>query len=79
MRERVQSAAAASGLALVARLVPDADAAASLPLPPGKSSRLVATTNLSFDASSREAFASLAPPQDEWYLANMAVDPRFRR
>lgn len=48
-------------------------------LPPGKDSRLVGTVSLSFDASSREAFASLAPPEDEAYLANMAVDPKFRR
>jgi hypothetical protein len=48
-------------------------------LPPGKDSRLVGTVSLSFDASSRETFDSLAPPQDETYLANMAVDPKFRR
>lgn len=48
-------------------------------LPPGKDSRLVGTVSLSFDASSREALDSLAPPEDEAYLANMAVDPKFRR
>jgi hypothetical protein len=48
-------------------------------LPPGKESRLVGTVSLSFAASSREPFNSLAPPEDEPYLANMAVDPKFRR
>jgi hypothetical protein len=48
-------------------------------LPPGKDSRLVGTVSLSFPADSREAFDSLAPPQDLPYLANMAVDPKFRR
>jgi hypothetical protein len=39
----------------------------------------VGTVSLSFSADSREAFDSLAPPQDQPYLANMAVDPKFRR
>lgn len=48
-------------------------------LPPGKDSRLVGTVSLSFTAASREDFDSLAPPADQPYLANMAVDPKFRR
>lgn len=48
-------------------------------LPPGKDSRLVGTVSLSFGAASREDFDTLAPPEDEPYLANMAVDPKFRR
>jgi hypothetical protein len=48
-------------------------------LPPGKSSRLVGVVSLSFSAAGREDFASLAPPAEQPYLSNMAVDPKFRR
>lgn len=34
---------------------------------------------MSFSSTDRESFSSLAPPEDEIYLANMAVDPKFRR
>lgn len=48
-------------------------------LPPGKPSRLVGVVSLSFSDSGREDFRSLAPPAQQPYLSNMAVDPKFRR
>jgi hypothetical protein len=48
-------------------------------LPPGKSSRLVGVVSLSFSEAGREDFQSLAPPAQQPYLSNMAVDPKFRR
>ncbi|PRW58832.1 Acyl- N-acyltransferase [Chlorella sorokiniana] len=63
------------GVLLVARLHPED---ASL-LPPGQSSRLIATTGLSFCRTTREQFPTLQPPDEEAYLANMAVDAKLRR
>ncbi|WIA21388.1 hypothetical protein OEZ85_000604 [Tetradesmus obliquus] len=60
---------------LVAKLLPTDPAL----LPPGKSARLVGVVSLSFSAAGREDFCSLAPPADQPYLSNMAVDPKFRR
>lgn len=66
------------GMLLVARFIPRDPAAASW-LRPGQTSRLVATAALSFHPDCRDTFLSLSPPDSEAYLANIAVDPLFRR
>jgi ribosomal protein S18 acetylase RimI-like enzyme len=48
-------------------------------LPPGQTSRLVATAGLSFTRDTREDFPTLQPPDSDAYLANIAVDVRQRR
>eukprot|EP00882_Tetradesmus_deserticola_P030220 GHRQ01033915.1.p1 GENE.GHRQ01033915.1~~GHRQ01033915.1.p1 ORF type:complete len:235 (+),score=67.45 GHRQ01033915.1:78-782(+) len=60
---------------LVAKLVPTDPSL----LPPGKPSRLVGVASLSFSQRGREPFSSLAPPAQQPYLSNMAVDPKVRR
>lgn len=69
------------GVFLVARLFPkgQTSGAADEWLPPGQSSRLVATASISFDPVSRESFQTLQPPDEDAYLCNIAVDPKFRR
>ena len=68
------------GIMLVGRCEP-LSASTEVPswLPKGQSSRIVATASLSFCSKSRENFLSLKPPDEEAYLANIAVDPIFRR
>lgn len=63
------------GCVLAARLIPRDKSL----LPPGKTSRLVGTATLSFHPDTREAFPTLQPSPSACYMANMAVDPRFRR
>jgi ribosomal protein S18 acetylase RimI-like enzyme len=66
------------GALLVARLRP-ADPSATSWLRPDQSSRLVATASISLHPDTRESFLSLKPPEEDAYLANIAVDPSFRR
>lgn len=68
------------GIMLVGRCMPHS-ASTEIPswVPKGQASRIVATASLSFCSKSRENFLSLKPPDDEAYLANIAVDPIFRR
>lgn len=63
------------GVLLVARLFPT-DSSLLLP---GQTSRVVATTGLSFTRSTREDFPSLQPPDADAYMMNMAVDMSQRR
>ncbi|EFN57398.1 hypothetical protein CHLNCDRAFT_142821 [Chlorella variabilis] len=51
----------------------------SLSQPPHGTSRVVATTGLSFTRSTREDFPSLQPPDADAYMMNMAVDMSQRR
>lgn len=68
------------GVLLVGRLYPTpGDPAAADWLPPGQTSRVVATAAVSFDPISRETFQTLQPPDGDAYLCNIAVDPGFRR
>lgn len=59
-----------SNVLLVARLSPS---------DPDTRSRIIATASLSLSAAGRERFSSLQPPDDQALLANIAVDPTFRR
>lgn len=67
------------GVFLVGRLHPDNPATAESWLPPGQTSRLVATASISFHPDSRDTFQTLQPPDADAYLCNIAVDPKFRR
>jgi len=74
------------GIFLVGRLHPFTETATAAPtatavswLPEGKTSRLIATASISFHPDSRETFQSLQPPDNDAYLCNIAVDPKFRR
>lgn len=73
------------GIFLVGRLHPTKTTAATTApsavswLPEGKTSRLIATASISFHPDSRETFQTLQPPDNDAYLCNIAVDPKFRR
>lgn len=67
---RETKAAPASNVLLVARLSPT---------DPDARSRIIATASLSLTADGRERFSTLQPPDDQALLANIAVDPTFRR
>ncbi len=58
------------GVLLVARLFPDDQDART---------RVIATASLSLTADTRERFSTLQPPDSQALLANIAVDPKFRR
>ena len=67
------------GVLLVGRLYP-LDSEDECPwLPPGQKSRLIATASISFHPDTRESFLSAKPPDEDAYLANIGVDPSFRR
>jgi len=68
------------GTLLVGRVFPPNDPGATVDwLRSGDASRLVAAAAISFDPISRDTFLSLVPPDEEAYLCNIAIDPRFRR
>ncbi len=74
------------GVFLVGRLHPhnsdtntETETAETSWLPQGQTSRLIATASISFHPDSRETFQSLQPPDNDAYLCNIAVDPKFRR
>lgn len=69
VRETKHAPATSSAL-LVARLTPT---------DPESRSRIIATASLSLSAVGRERFSTLQPPDDQALLANIAVDPTFRR
>lgn len=63
------------GALLVARLFP-LDASC---LPPNQESRVIAACTLSLHPDTKQKYPSLPPPSSSTYLANMAVDVKFRR
>jgi ribosomal protein S18 acetylase RimI-like enzyme len=63
------------GVMLVAKLYP----LDSTCLPPNQSSRIIAAVTLSFHPDTMQKCSSLPPPSSSTYLANMAVDIKFRR
>jgi ribosomal protein S18 acetylase RimI-like enzyme len=67
------------GVFLVGRLQPLENPTQTFFLPEGQTSRLIATASISFHPDSRETFQSLQPPDNDAYLCNIAVDPKFRR
>lgn len=67
------------GFLLVARLYPEESVGDCSWLPTGQESRLIATASISFHPDTRETFLSAKPPDEDAYLANIAVDPSFRR